>query len=221
VEAHTSAIHTTNIDAAADKASAEAVIAEELGHGMDRTMDNIGTHDEMAVYEHTASGYEAFLVVQAHLRSMQEMLIRLGNPSELLLVQNNPYVNVKLGIGNTTLANNIHLDYMERHMDISGLDYNVISMQDIETASFTKTYDMAVVQMPLVRHDLGLIEKIYSQLPSGGSIIIIASNDHGKFFAFNLAHDYSAAYDSLKALSGAHLYHTASGFGVSLLTKTT
>ena len=219
-EAHGKAAHNTSIEVATEKAFAEAVLAEELGLGADRSTDSIGIHDDMNHYSHAAMWSEAFATVMLHSRSVQEMLIRLANPSERLVISNNPYFLLALGIGNVTIANNIHLDYMERHHDISGLEYSVITMQDIEAGSFAKTYDMAIVGMPLIRHDFGLVDTIYSQLPTGGSIIFTSSNDHGKLYHFHDAHDYSAVYAHLKALPGAHMYHTTGGLGVSLLTKT-
>lgn len=219
-EAHGKAAHNASIAVATEQAFAEAVIAEELGLGADRSTDSIGIHDDMNHYPHAALWSEAFATVMLHSRSVQEMLIRLANPSERLVISNNPYFLLKLDIGNVTIANNIHLDYMERHHDISGSEYNVISMQDIEAGSFATTYDMAIVGMPLIRHDFGLIDTIYGQLPTGGSIIFTSSNDHGKLFFFNNAHDYSAVYEHIKDLVGAHLYHTPGGLGISVLTKT-
>ena len=219
-EAHGNAAHYASIEVATEKAFAEAVIAEELGLGADRSDESIGIHDDMNHYAHAAMWSEAFGTVMLHSRTIQEMLIRMANPSERLVISNNPYFLLKLGIGNVTIANSIHLDYMERHHNISGLEYSVSSMQDIEGGTFNKTYDMAIVGLPLVRHDFGLLDTIYGQLPNGGSLICTSSNDHGKLFHFNNAHDYSAVYEHLKTLTGAHLYHIPGGLGISLLTKT-
>ena len=217
-EQFTSAAHTTAVASATEIASAEAIVNEELGHGMDRSRDNIGHHDELNVYDRVASGSPSFAAVNQHMRSMQEMLIRVANPSELLII-GIPYIPLKLGIGNITLSNNLHLDYMERHMDISGLEYDTVSLTDIENNVFTKTFDMASIHMPQVNHDFDIVYNIYDQLPNGGVIALTSSNDHGRLFEWEDAHDYAELFTILKDRAGANLYHMSAGLGVSVITK--
>ena len=217
-EKHSSVSHTSNIDSATEITAASAIVNEELGHGMDRSIDVIGYNDELCVYERVASNSPSFQAVNNHMRSMQEMLITIGNPSELLVI-GIPYCPLKLGIGNITLVNNLHLDYMERHMDISGLEYDVVNMADIEASSLPKIYDMASIHMPQVNHNFDIVTNIFSQLPVGGSIILTSTNDHGKLFEYDTAHDYVNLFSSLQGLADARLYHMAAGLGVSVVTK--
>lgn len=220
VEKHSSASHTSNINSAAEIASATAIVSEELGHGMDRSIDVVGYNDELCVYERVASDSPSFQAVNGHMRSMQEMLIRMANPSELLVI-GVPYCPLKLGIGNVTLINNLHLDYMERHMDISGLEYDVINMVDIENSNLPKIYDMASIHMPQVNHNFDIVTNIFSQLPVGGSIILTSTNDHGKLYEFDSSHDYVNLFSTLQDNENARLYHMAAGLGVSVVTKIT
>jgi hypothetical protein len=217
-EQFTSAAHTSAVASAAEIASAEAIVNEELGHGMDRSRENIGYHDELNVYDRVASGSPSFTVVKQHKRSMQEMLIRMANPSELLII-GIPYIPLKLGIGNITLSNNLHLDYMERHMDISDLQYETISLADIESNAFPKTFDMASVHMPQVNHNFDIVYNIYDQLPSGGVIALTSSNDHGRLFEWGNSHDYAELFTTVGDRAGANLYHMSAGLGVSVITK--
>mgnify|MGYP007063360759 CR=1 FL=1 len=218
VEKHSSVSHTSNIDSAAEIASATAIVSEEIGHGMDRSIDVVGYNDELCVYERVASNSPSFQAVNGHMRSMQEMLIRMANPSELLVI-GVPYCPLKLGVGNITLINNLHLDYMERHMDISGLEYDVINMVDIENSSLPKIYDMASIHMPQINHNFDIVTNIFSQLPVSGSIILTSTNDHGKLYEFDDSHDYVNLFDTLQDNANARLYHMAAGLGVSVVTK--
>ena len=218
-EKYTSADHTSNLDSDAQIASATAIVNEETGHGMDRSTETGGYNDELCVYERVASNSPSFNAVNAHMRSMQEMLIRLSAPSELLVI-GIPYCPLKLGVGNITLVNNLHLDYMERHMDVSGLEYETITMGAIELNSFPKTFDMASIHMPQVNHNFEIVTNIFDQLPVGGSIILTSTNDHGRWFEFDSAHDYVNLYSNLTDRADANLYHMASGLGVSVAVKT-
>jgi len=217
-ELFTSAAHTSSVDSATEIASAEAIVTEELGHGMDRSRDNISYNDELNVYDRVASGSTSFNAVNAHMRSMQEMVIRMANPSELLVI-GIPYIPLKLGIGNVTLSNNVHLDYMERHMDISGLSYDTISLADIENAVFPKVFDMASIHVPQVNHNFDIVYNIYDQLPVGGVIALTSSNDHGRVFEYSDAHDYADLFVTMQDTAGANLYHMSAGLGVSVITK--
>ena len=218
-EKFTSASHMSNIDSATEIAAATAIVNEETGHGMDRSTATVGYNDELCVYERVASGSASFNTVNSHMRSMQEMLIRLSNPTELL-VMGIPYCPLKLGIGNITLVNSLHLDYMERHMDVSGLEYETLEISAIESSAFPKTYDMASIHMPQVNHNFDIVTNIFNQLPVGGSIILTSTNDHGRWFEYDSAHDYVNLYTELQESANAKLYHMASGLGVSLVSKT-
>ena len=218
-EKFTSASHMSNIDSATEIAAATAIVNEETGHGMDRSTATVGYNDELCVYERVASGSASFNTVNSHMRSMQEMLIRLSNPTELL-VMGIPYCPLKLGIGNITLVNSLHLDYMERHMDVSGLEYETLEISAIESSAFPKTYDMASIHMPQVNHNFDIVTNIFNQLPVGGSIILTSTNDHGRWFEYDSAHDYVNLYTELQESANAKLYHMASGLGVSLAVKT-
>ena len=218
-EKYTSASHTDNLDSAAQITAATAIVNEETGHGMDRSVATVGYNDELCVYERVASDSPSFNAVNSHMRSMQEMLIRLSNPTELLVI-GIPYCPLKLGIGNITLVNSLHLDYMERHMDVSGLEYETIEMGAIESNAFPKTFDMASVHMPQVNHNFDIVKNIFNQLPVGGSIILTSTNDHGRWFEYDGSHDYVNLYSDLVDMANAKLYHMASGLGVSLAVKT-
>lgn len=217
-EAAVSADHKSNMDSAAEITAATAIVNEELGHGMDRSVEVVAYNDELCVYERVASNSPSFQAVNSHMRSMQEMLIRLANPSELLVI-GVPYCPLKLGIGNITLVNNLHLDYMERHMDISGLEYETLDMAAIEDSLFPKIYDMASIHMPQVNHNFDIVTNIFSQLPVGGSIILTSTTDHGKWFEYDSAHDYSDLYTTIADMENARIYHMASGLGVSFAMK--
>ena len=217
-EKHSSVDHTSNIDSAAEITSAEAIVNEEIGHGMDRSIEVISYNDELCVYERVASNSTSFQAVNEHMRSMQEMLIRMGDPSELLVI-GVPYCPLKLGVGNITLVNNLHLDYMERHMDISGLEYDVVDMSDIEDSTLPKIYDMASVHMPQVNHNFDIVKNIFAQLPTGGSIILTSTSDHGRLYEYDSAHDYVNLFSDLQDMANARLYHMSAGLGVSLAIK--
>jgi hypothetical protein len=218
-EKYSSTLHGEAGDKAAETASAEAIVSEEIDLGMDRSLETVGYNDELCVYERTASDSPSFDAVNAHMRSMQEMLIRLKNPTNLLII-GIPYVPLRLGIGNITLANSIHLDYMERHMDTTGMSYDVIAMQAIRDNEFPKTFDMASVHLPQINHNHDMVQNIFDQLPIGGAIILTSSNDHGRLFEYDGAHDYSEMFTDFASLANSKMYHMSAGLGVSLLTKT-
>ena len=105
-------------------------------------------------------------------------------------------------------------------MDVSGLEYETLEISAIESSAFPKTYDMASIHMPQVNHNFDIVTNIFNQLPVGGSIILTSTNDHGRWFEYDSAHDYVNLYTELQESADAKLYHMASGLGVSLVSKT-
>ena len=125
-ETHSKTAHKTNVTSADQITAADSIIAEEVATGVDRSRDAVHYHDELNVYDMVSVGSAGFEAVYANLRTVEEMVIRLANPTNLLTIGVNVVAPARLGIGSLTVANTPHLDYFERFMNPGALVYDCL-----------------------------------------------------------------------------------------------
>lgn len=218
-EANSKTAHETDVTNADQITAANAIIAEEVATGVDRSRDALHYHDELNVYDMISVASAGFEAVYANLRTVVEMTIRLANPTNLLQIGVNVVSPARLGIGSLTIANTPHLDYFERFMNPGALVYDVVSMQNLRDRAYPKVWDCVALNMPSVAHDFSIVDGLYAQLPAGGSIILGSAGDQGNVARYGNHHEYVACFDSLKSNSDCFLYQIPSGLGVAVATK--
>ena len=218
-ETYSKTAHKTNVTNADQITAATSIIAEEEATGVDRTRDAVHYHDELNVYDMVSVGSAGFEAVYANLRTVEEMVVRLANPTNVLTIGTSVVSAARLGIGSLTIANTPHLDYFERFMNPGALVYDVILMQDLRDQNYPKVWDCVTVNMSSVAHDFSIIENLYAQLPAGGSIVLRSAGDQGNVARYGAAHEYTSYFDSLMSNSDCFLYQIPSGLGTAVAIK--
>jgi hypothetical protein len=198
-----------------------SVAAEELASGVDRSRFSIGFGDEQNYYSLTAAGSSTFSATLSAGRTVCEMVYRLINPEKSLII-GFPYFMAQVLAGNEAdfdIANSVHLDYMERHLPDFEASYGTVSMQDLRDGNGLPSYDMIFAHMPVIAHDIQMIEHLYNALNVGGALVLNSAHDQSNVFVHAEKHPYSEIFSACSLFEGANVYQVPVGLGIAVVTK--
>jgi hypothetical protein len=201
-------------------------LSEELEAGVDRSRQAIGFITTLNYLEFLSPPTSPSHEVAAIHFLMVEMLVALQKPSKILLA---PFGYRGLDINYPLLKENnvseIHvmnlplLDYVERLWNINIADEHTIDMQDIQDGNFDNDYNLIVAYLENLCHDDQMLNSMVDHLSSGGSLLLMATNDLGGLYVNQEAHPYYRPHQMLSQREDAITFHLPFALGYTLVIK--
>lgn len=201
-------------------------LSEELESGVDRSRQAIGFITTLNYLEFLSSPTSPSHDVAAIHFLMVEMLVALQKPSKILLA---PFGYKGLDINYSLFTDNnvseIHvmnlplLDYVERLWGINISDENTIDMQDIQDGNFDDDYNLIVAYLENLCHDDQMLNGMVDHLSSGGSLLLMATNDLGALYINQEAHPYYHPHQILLEREDVITFHLPFALGYTLVIK--
>ena len=204
----------------------QSALSEELEAGVDRSRQAIGFLTTLNYLDFLSRpGSPSHEVAAIHFL-MVEMLVALQKPSKILLA---PFGYKGLDINYPLFANNnvseIHvmnlplLDYVERFWGIGIADDHTIDMQDIQDGNFDNDYNLIVAYLENFCHDDQMLAGMVDHLSSGGTLLLMATNDLGALYINQEAHPYHHAHQMLADREDTITFHLPFALGYTLVIK--
>jgi len=201
-------------------------LSEELEAGVDRSRQAIGFITTLNYLEFLSPPTSPSHEVAAINFLMVEMLVALQKPSKILLA---PFGYRGLDINYPLFKENnvseIHvmnlplLDYVERLWNINIADEHTISMQDIQDGNFDNDYNLIVAYLENLCHDDQMLNGMVDHLSSGGSLLLMATNDLGGLYVNQEAHPYYHPHQMLCQREDVITFHLPFALGYTLVIK--
>ena len=201
-------------------------LSEELESGVDRSRQAIGFLTTLNYLEFlsppTSPSHDIasvhFLVV--------EMLVALQKPSKILFA---PFAYKGLDVNYPLFVENnvseIHvmnlplLDYVERFWGINIADEHTIDMQDIQDGNFDNDYNLIVAYLENFCHDDEMLGVMVDELSSGGTLLLMATNDLGGLYINQESHPYHHPHQMLSDREDVVTFHLPFALGYTLVIK--
>ena len=204
----------------------QSALSEELGAGVDRSRQAIGFLTTLNYLEFLSTPSSLSHDVAAIHFLMVEMLVALQKPSKILLA---PLVYKGLDVDYPLFKENnvseVHvmnlpvLDYVERFWGISISDDHTIDMQDIQDGNFDNDYNLIVAYLENFCHDDQMLTGMVDHLSSGGTLLLMATNDLGALYINQEAHAYHHAHQMLADREDTITFHLPFALGYTLVIK--
>ena len=201
-------------------------LSEEIESGVDRSRQAIGFITTLNYLEFLSPSTSPSHDVAAIHFLMVEMLVALQKPSKILLA---PFGYKGLDINYPLFKENnvseIHvmnlplLDYVERFWNINIADEHTIGMQDIQDGNFDNDYNLIVAYLENLCHDDQMLNGMVDHLSSGGSLLLMATNDLGGFYVNQEAHPYYHPHQMLCQREDVITFHLPFALGYTLVIK--
>jgi hypothetical protein len=214
--------HSEKIDGSEFIDFCNSVIADELNLGMDRDKSKIWFIDDLIFYAMNSIGSFRFDTTTSVQRSMTEAFLACFKPSVILnLAPMSSMYLAKLNLpAKHMMVNTPHLYYMEKYgVFDESFDYEMISPFDVEDGVFSHEYDLALIELGYVQHNLDIVKTVVDNLPSGGIAILKCTTDAGMVAEYEKNHDYYELFENLKNREDVNLYHFPTGLGLAVVTK--
>jgi hypothetical protein len=201
-------------------------LSEELESGVDRSRQAIGFLTTLNYLEFlsppTSPSHDIasvhFLVV--------EMLVALQKPSKILFA---PFAYKGLDVNYPLFVENnvseIHvmnlplLDYVERFWGINIADEHTIDMQDIQDGNYDNDYNLIVAYLENFCHDDEMLVGMVDHLSSGGTLLLMATNDLGGLYINQESHPYHHPRQMLSDREDVVTFHLPFALGYTLVIK--
>jgi len=201
-------------------------LSEELEAGVDRSRQAIGFITTLNYLEFLSPPTSPSHEVAAINFLMVEMLVALQKPSKILLA---PFGYRGLDINYPLFKENnvseIHvmnlplLDYVERLWNINIADEHTIGMQDIQDGNFDNDYNLIVAYLENLCHDDQMLNGMVDHLSSGGSLLLMATNDLGGLYVNQEALPYYHPHQMLCQREDVITFHLPFALGYTLVIK--
>lgn len=197
----------------------------EIDTGVDRSTEARGMSQQLNWHSavlgnlcrDNSSGYDAELFV----RSLAEFITRIKNPNTALCASICHLVmaEIKNIVPNIDYINTIHLDYLEKYLNETINEENIILMQDIESQILNKFYDLIFVDFEIFSHDLSLIDILWSRINSNGLMCLWNVNDFYKVYEKGTGHAWTEYLMSLTERNDMYVFHIPLLTGFTLVLK--
>jgi hypothetical protein len=204
----------------------ESALSEEIESGVDRGRQAIGFLTTLNYLEYLSSPSSVSHDVAAMHFLMVEMVVALQKPSKILLA---PFVYKGLDINYPLFKENnvseVHvmnlpvLDYVERFWGIEVSDQDTIDMQDIQDGNFANDYNLIVTYLENFSHDDQMLNGMVDHLSSGGTLLLMATNDLGSLYVNQEAHPYYHPHQILSGREDVLTFHLPFALGYTLVIK--
>lgn len=204
----------------------QSALLEEVEAGVDRNRQAIGFLTTLNYLDYLSSSSSLSHTVATMHFLMVEMLIALQKPTKILLA---PFVYRGLdadyplfkenNVSEVHVMNLPTLDYAERFWGIDVSDEHTIAMQDIQDGNFDNDYNLIVTYLENFCHDDQMLHGLVDHLSSGGTLLLMATNDLGSFYVNQEAHPYYQPHQVLSQREDVLTFHLPFALGYTLVIK--
>jgi len=201
------------------------ILNSEIETGVDRSNEARGMSQQLNWHSavlgnlchDNSSGYGAELFV----RSLAEFVTRIKNPNTALCgsICHLVMAEIKNIVPNVDYINTIHLDYLEKYLNETFDDENIILMQDIESSNMNKFYDLILIDFEIFSHDFSLIDNLWSRINPNGMMALWNVNDFLKVYERGNAHAWTEYLMSLTQREDMYTFHIPILTGFTLVLK--
>lgn len=201
------------------------VLDSEIQTGVDRSNDARGMSQQLnwhsAVLGNLCHDNSSGLDAELFVRSLAEFVTRLKNPNTALCgtICHLVMAEIKKIVPNIDYINTVHLDYLEKYLNESIDSSNVILMQDIETFSLDKFYDLIFIDFEIFSHDLSLVDNLWAKVAPNGLMCLWNVNDFHKVYQRGTGHAWTQYLMSLTEREDMYTFHIPILTGFTLVIK--
>jgi len=205
--------------------SFNTVLNSEIQTGVDRSNEARGMSQQLnwhsAVLGNLCHDNSSGLDAELFVRSLAEFVTRLKNPNTALCgtICHLVMAEIKNIVPNIDYVNTIHLDYLEKYLNQSIDSSNIVLMQDIETSSLNKFYDLIFIDFEIFSHDLSLVDNLWAKIAPNGLMCLWNVNDFHKVYQRGTGHTWTQYLMSLTEREDMYTFHIPILTGFTLVLK--
>jgi len=209
------------------KENASKVFSNEIGLEADRSVSAIGRFpSDFHNYEMVAKGVGEFNDLVSFGVMQAEMVINLFKPSAVLftnahfLIFPHEYLSAAFDF-DVFVPNDENVYREEMVINNTETSLSVLDPEDIQAGNIPNSVNLIVTsgQYLTSNPDQDIMLNFWNALPSGGAILILASNDYINLYSRKAHHPLWDVHIQTKELPGALSYHIPTLIGFTVVIK--